>query len=287
MSPGRAAGRDAGRRVLVVGIDGVRFDRLGEAVTPTVLAVGRGGFLAPVRVDDAGPTISGPCWATVATGRSADVHGIADNDTPPERPLPPDFLTVARDAGRATLAVAAWTPLVRPVGCGPIFAGGGQVPLDPGEAHDGDTWDAADEAVVRCAGAALAGGAVDAAFVYLGLADEVAHARGCGADYAGAIARCDPRLARLLEATGGGPAVDRPVGGGWTVIVVTDHGHRAEGGHGGDTDAERTAWIAACGPGIPGRTPAGLAQADIAAQVLATLGVPGNRPPWAQPQVSQ
>ena len=40
------------------------------------------------------------------------------------------------------------------------------------------------------------------------------------------------------------------------MIVVTDHGHVDEGGHGGNTEVERTAWIAAFGPGIePGVEP--------------------------------
>ncbi|MGI8769459.1 MAG: alkaline phosphatase family protein, partial [Propionibacteriaceae bacterium] len=65
----------------------------------------------------------------------------------------------------------------------------------------------------------------------------------------------------------------------WTVVVVTDHGHVDAGGHGGETDAERTARIAACGPTIaPGLQPDGLEQADVAAQALAILGVNARSP---------
>lgn len=54
--------------------------------------------------------------------------------------------------------------------------------------------------------------------------------------------------------------------------MVTDHGHLDEGGHGGDTDEERTAWMVASGAGVPeGIT--SLDHADIAAQVLSTFGV--------------
>ena len=56
------------RHALVIGVDGVRFDLLGQDVTPSIWAFGRAGFLAPVTVDQATPTWSGPCWATIVTG---------------------------------------------------------------------------------------------------------------------------------------------------------------------------------------------------------------------------
>ena len=51
------------RHVLVIGVDGVRFDLLGPEVTPVIWAFGRDGFLGPVPVDETTPTWSGPCWA--------------------------------------------------------------------------------------------------------------------------------------------------------------------------------------------------------------------------------
>ena len=257
--------------MLVVGIDGVRWDRLSEAATPALDSVAAQGFIRPVRVHGSGPTLSGPCWATIATGTRVAVHGIVDNSTPcpPGREPPPDFLARARDAGLQTYAAAGWPALLRPVECGPIFspAGATMVPPDPGS--DPAAWDAADQLVADDAARVLAAGGVAAAFVYLGAADEAAHAAGVGAAYRAAIEACDRRLAILLRSVGApGP------GRGWTIIVVTDHGHRDAGGHGGDTDAERTAWIAACGPDIPGDAPDLLEQADVHAQVLATLGIP-------------
>lgn len=56
-------------------------------------------------------------------------------------------------------------------------------------------------------------------------------------------------------------------------MVCTDHGHVDAGGHGGDSDEERTAWIAASGPRVPPRAPAGLEQADAAAHVLSTMDI--------------
>jgi hypothetical protein len=52
--------------VLVVGVDGVRFDFLGLASAPSVWGLGQAGFLAQVPVNEATPTWSGPCWALIS-----------------------------------------------------------------------------------------------------------------------------------------------------------------------------------------------------------------------------
>ncbi|HET9975176.1 MAG TPA: alkaline phosphatase family protein, partial [Streptosporangiaceae bacterium] len=67
-------------RVLVIGVDGVRFDYLGPDATPAIWAFGQAGFLAAVPVDETTPTWSGPCWATIATGTGVAGHGITGND---------------------------------------------------------------------------------------------------------------------------------------------------------------------------------------------------------------
>lgn len=117
-----------------------------------------------------------------------------------------------------------------------------------------------------------------AGFVYLGAVDETAHYLGCGKEYRQAIEAADRRLGRLLSAVR-----DRPghAAEQWTVIVVTDHGHRDEGGHGGRSPQERTAWIAACGPGLSADTVrrGPLHHADVAAHVYTALGVTPD-PHW-------
>jgi membrane-anchored protein YejM (alkaline phosphatase superfamily) len=44
------------RHVLVIGVDGVRFDLLGPEVTPVIWGFGSAGFLRPVPVDETTPT---------------------------------------------------------------------------------------------------------------------------------------------------------------------------------------------------------------------------------------
>jgi predicted AlkP superfamily pyrophosphatase or phosphodiesterase len=155
-----------GGHVLVIGVDGVRFDLVGPATAPSVWTLGQAGFLAPVPVDEATPTWSGPCWATIATGTGVAGHGITGND-----------LTGHRLVGRLLGAV-------------------------------------------RC----------------------------------------------------------RPAGEDWTVVVVTDHGHLDEGGHGGREPEVVTAWAAAAGPGIrPGALPLITRQEQVAPLVLDAAGWPADR----------
>ena len=109
--------------MLVIGVDGVRFDFLGPDGAPSVWALGQVGFLARVPVDEATPTWSGPCWATIATGTVAG-HGITGNDLTGHRLAEhPDFVTRATRAGLPTLlAVSGWPPLALAEDGGPLFA---------------------------------------------------------------------------------------------------------------------------------------------------------------------
>ncbi len=66
------------RHVLVIGVDGVRFDLLGPEVTPVIWGFGAAGFLGPVPIDETTPAWSGPCWATIATGAGVDGNGHLD-----------------------------------------------------------------------------------------------------------------------------------------------------------------------------------------------------------------
>ncbi|GIL30268.1 alkaline phosphatase family protein [Actinocatenispora comari] len=257
--------------VLVLGIDGVRHDALCAASTPALDRLAATGYRVPVPVSADSPTISGPCWTTIATGLSAPVHGVWDNVTP-GHPVRPDFLSRIRAArpGAVTFAAAGWAPLVRPVGCGPIFAGPGLLPLADDERYDVAAADRADEAIVAGTVAALATEAPVAAFVHLGTPDLVAHRDGVGAGYRQAIETADRRAGRILAAVRDRAAA---TGEDWTVLATTDHGHRDGGGHGGDSVAERAAWLIAAGPGVPRQPPTVPTQAGICTLVLAAAGV--------------
>lgn len=267
------------RRVVVFGVDGVRYDTLRAARTPVLDGVAAAGFLAPVRVNGLNPTISGPNWATIATGVLSHQHGIVDNHLHGHRIADhPDFLARVRTARPAarTYAAAGWLPLVDGAHGGPIFLGGGYVPPGGDCGEDLVAWEEAEDAVTADAAAVLGRDDVTAAFVYLGAPDQYAHRLGVGPEYLASVESSDRRIGTVLAAIRARPSYAAEE---WTVVVATDHGHVDAGGHGGDSVEERVAWIAASGPTVPGEAPERLEQADVAAHVLSTLDIP-IEPGW-------
>ncbi|MFJ8045744.1 alkaline phosphatase family protein [Kitasatospora sp. NPDC096147] len=270
------------RRLLVVGIDGVRFDLLPSLHTPHQDEVAAAGFLGRVEVDPGTPTMSGPCWATVVTGVSVVKHGVWGNRFDGHRlGVFPDFTTrLALGHGLRTLAAGGWTPLFVARDGGPMFAAPSRLSYIGPTADTPEAWEECDLAVATDSARILAESPeLHAAFVYLGAVDETAHFLGCGPAYRTSIETADRHLGTLLAGLRRRPGhADEE----WTVIVVTDHGHRDEGGHGGRSPEETTAWIAACGPDIPPGAPApdGLRHADVAAHAYAALGIPID-PHWS------
>ncbi|MEV0532486.1 alkaline phosphatase family protein [Kitasatospora sp. NPDC050463] len=266
-------------RVLVVGIDGVRYDLLEEVPMPRLAEVSGAGFLAPVTVAESTPTMSGPCWATIVTGVEPAKHGVWGNHLGGNRlDVFPDFATrLARGDRRRTFVAAGWDPLVITESGGPLFRAPGRLCYVAPAEDTPEAWEAVDEEVTREAVHVLATADPEASFVYLGAVDETAHFLGCGAEYRASMRAADERLGRLLDAVRARPGHAEEA---WTVIVVTDHGHVDAGGHGGRTPEERTAWVACSGPGIPAAPPTGeIRHPDVAAQVYASLGRPID-PHW-------
>jgi len=260
------------RHVLVIGVDGVRFDLLGPEVTPVIWGLGSVGFLGRVPIDETTPTWSGPCWATIATGTGVDGHGITGNNLTGHRLAEhPDFVTVATRAGLPTLlAVSGWPPLALAEDGGPLFAEAARREFVAVSEVSLEAWEAADEAVTALAAKILAEDGPRLSFVYLGAVDITGHALGAGLAYREAARAADRRVGRLLAAVRSRPGYAEE---GWTAVVVTDHGHLDQGGHGGREPEVATAWTAAAGPGIrPGGPPPVTRQDQVAPLVLGALG---------------
>ncbi|QMU70793.1 alkaline phosphatase family protein [Streptacidiphilus sp. P02-A3a] len=267
-------------RVLVVGIDGVRLDLLPELETPNLDAVAAAGFLAPVEVDEATPTMSGPCWATICTGVGVAKHGVLGNHFGGNRlDVFADFTTrLAAVHRRRTFAAGGWEPLFLARQGGPLFGAPGRLSYVAPVEDTPEAWEECDERVTAEAAYVLGGGDdPQASFVYLGAVDETAHFLGCGERYRRSVEAADRRLGRLLDAVRARPGYPDER---WTVIVVTDHGHLDQGGHGGRSVLERTAWVAACGPGLaPGAPVEPVRHVDVAAHVYAALEITPD-PHW-------
>ncbi|WP_405093224.1 alkaline phosphatase family protein [Micromonospora sp. NBC_01392] len=266
------------RKVLVVGMDGVNWSKVGQADAPTLNGLSAASALGAslLYCGSVAASLSGPGWSTVSTGVWPDRHGVRDNSFSGARfGAYPDFLTRVEQVtpARRTLSIVDWPALHTQSVFGPA--------IDTRVTYDGDTggYAAEDAKVTADAVAQLRGSDVDAAFVYLGNTDAVAHAGGTGDAYGAAIETQDAQLAQLLDAVASRPTYASEE---WLIIVTTDHGHQVpSGGHGGcGTDDERRTWILAKGTGhAAGARPADTRLVDVAPTVLTHLGI-AVQPSW-------
>lgn len=224
------------RKILLVGIDGLRIDdALAGPHAPELAAFTRNGVFRPIEMEV--PTISGPGWSSILTGAAHSVHAVVDNSFHGHRlDATTDFLTRASHQGRSTFAAVGWPPLADPEGPGPILAtrrddqraGRHRLVIRDGETYG---YRSADGDVAAFARLAIRDAGPDASFVYLGEVDEAGHLYGgVSPEYDAAVERVDGHLGTLLGTVARrASALDED----WLVGVTTDHGHLDEGGHGG------------------------------------------------------
>jgi len=260
------------KKVLVIGIDGVRVDVLAEAVTPVMDSlIEVGAFTTSAR--NVLPTVSGPNWSSMMTGVSPAKHGVYSNDFSGNAYAEfPDFLTRLErvDRGFATIAIVDWPPLGGPAAGGPLF--GDSVDLRILVDCDELDYEVADSFVTREAVRVLQIEDPHAMVVYLGDVDEVGHAHGSlSAEYRASIETADAQVGAILTALRARPTYNSE---DWLLLMSTDHGRRDDGGHGGESALERTIFYLASGPSVTSIEPeAAVNLLDVAVTALAHLGV--------------
>lgn len=265
------------RRIMLVGLDGLRVDRAIDAgLMPTLARLAAAG--SRHRMVVATPTLSGPSWATILTGATIAEHGVTDNQFFGARLSQyPDLLSRAfyADPRRVTFAAASWPPLVDPAGFGPIIheraeqhrAGQHRVVIRDGETRGYVPFDAE---MVEHSLWALRHDTPDVCFTYLCDADESGHLHGpLSPEYAASLARLDAHLARLAAEV---ERLAAESGDDWLLAVTSDHGHVDAGGHGGDSDIERESFVVLARPGrAPLAWPAEITATSVTPRLLAFL----------------
>ncbi|MFT5142674.1 MAG: putative AlkP superfamily pyrophosphatase or phosphodiesterase [Rhodothermales bacterium] len=260
-------------KVLLIGLDGVRVDRLMAVNTPSIDALAANGTFSTV-AQTRMPTVSGPGWSSMVTGVWSDKHGVLGNNfSANDYARYPDFLArlEMHDPSRETIAFLDWPPLGTAAEGGPMISDLVDVKLNV----NGDSLGYAlgDAQVCELSESFLRDSSVDAAFVYLGNIDVAGHDTGSfSPEYTRAIEwadACVGRLVAALEARAEAHLED------WLILMSTDHGRTPEGGHGGDSPEELSIFYLASGAsaskGTPGEPPAIV---DIAVTALTHLGVP-------------
>lgn len=225
------------KKVLFIGIDGVRSDALNSRPTPNIRELMANGTYT---FDSwhMGTTMSGPSWSTMLTGVFQAKHNVRDNSYSGSRfndyPYISKRFKEVKPNGRA-VQICTWRPMTDLV--------------------YNDGWDqkivpANDAAVVTTAATQLLNPNIDYLFCHLDVVDITGHGSGFNPNnpqYNAAIDSSDARVGRIVRAVRNRPNYANE---DWIIMLTTDHGGTGTG-HGGNTNDERHIWWVANGPGIP------------------------------------
>ncbi|MEU7028704.1 alkaline phosphatase family protein [Streptomyces sp. NPDC046275] len=261
-------------KVLVVGMDGLRHDRIDAAKAPHLKSLMAGGTYGRslLYANPMAATSSGPGWSTISTGVWPDKHGVKDNTfTGRNYTAYPGFLARLHQVrpDLSLFAAVDWPELDT---YGTVTPG-----ADAKLVYD-NAYAVNDALITDATEDILRNQNPDVLFVYFGETDEIGHSYGAASQkYLDAIDVQDAYLGRLLAAIQARPAYATER---WTVIVATDHGHTDAGGHGGSSIEERRTFVLAQGPGIAaGARPLDTRLVDVAATVFRQLGITPD-PAW-------
>lgn len=255
---------------LVLGLDGSMLEKIKQAEAPHLKSLIDNGTQAPSQLYDTSvaKTESGPGWATVLTGTWPTKHGVKDNSFEgKDFAAHPDYLTRMEkaDPELSTLALASWAPITS-------ADGNGEIVSDAVDVRVATPADEYDEGTTSRAVDYLKNGNPDATFVQLDNIDHAGHESGSDSqEYLDAIAGVDEQIGRILDAVESRATYDDE---SWQIMVTADHGHLPGGGHGGDSDEERSTYVIGQGPGFePGATRDDVEIVDIGATALRHAGV--------------
>lgn len=264
-------------KILLIGIDGLMLQRAIDSGRAQTLAALRSNcYYSDMSV--AMPTVSGPSWTTLLTGVTQQVHKVVNNEyTDHNLDSAPDFLSQAasRNSEIRTYAAAGWPPLLDPNDVGPVIrtrnedqkSGKHSIFVRDGETHGYET---VDVEVANDAIAFIEENGPDLSFVYFCGADEAGHLDGTvEGSYFDAIERIDGLVAQLHQVI---LTRHQKHDEKWLIVITTDHGHRDEGGHGGDSPQERASFVIAHGIGMQHPSwPAQIRPEELVGQILSAL----------------
>ena len=253
------------RKVLLIGIDGLRPDALLAARAPNLRGLIAQGAFTPAALADS-VTRSGPGWASVFTGVWHGKHRVFDNSIRGFRgDRYPAFFARLKEK-RPDLATACfvnWAPIRDQIVTGADLS-----------AATGD-----DDSVAAQAVRLLGAGNPDVVFLHFDAPDHAGHKYGFSRfspPYAQAVERVDDLIGKVLRSLEARPDRARE---DWLILCTTDHGGSWRH-HGQDIPSQRHVFLIVSGEGSQRgtRIQAG-SLVDVAPTVFSFLGVP-MEPSW-------
>ena len=254
-------------KTLFVVVDGIPADVIERVSTPGIDAVAaKGSYQRAYVGGDIGmptesPTVSAVGYMSLLTGTWSNKHNVRANYGIEPNYAFWDIFRVAKYQARAitTGLFSTWTDnRTILMGDGLEVAGGYKFDFvadgyenDPAFApalEDVERIQAVDLHVTTLAAKTLLESAPDLSWVYLQHTDDIGHRDGDSPSMDIAVRWVDARVSELWGAVQA--RSQQFVGEDWLVIVTTDHGRTSSNGkgHGGQSDRERTIWIASNSP---------------------------------------
>lgn len=231
------------KRVLLVGLDGVQYEKLQEANTPHLdtLTYTQAYTARDARGAQKQFTWSGAGWATILTGTWVDMHGVTGNDEDFRYTTDTVFTHLHQELDAPFLAsIINWDVIhtqqdeyTEAIDFKEEFPWSNE----DNDRSIVDITDAALDAIERHS--------PDLTFAMYVNIDEVGHLEGFGDRYQAEIEAVDVEFGRLLD------AIEAREHEEWLILVTTDHGRKLPEGknHGELTDDERLIFIGMNRPG--------------------------------------
>ncbi|MGC4016290.1 MAG: alkaline phosphatase [Luteolibacter sp.] len=245
-----------GKRVLIIGIDGLRADALQEAKAPVIQSLAKSGSVTWTAVAGGAeegpthqPTISGPGWTSILTGTCIDKHGVSGNSTKPgiyQVEKAPHFAKRLKETvpTACVASIASWGWIEDY-----MIAAQPDV-VDHHAKGSGKTYPERDADVKTQALEYLAKDNPDVLFLHFDQVDGAGHSTGFSTDnpkYMAAITSVDGLVDDVLKSIRKRPQYAKE---SWLVILTTDHGGRGTS-HGGQSPEERTIPMIVAGKSVP------------------------------------
>lgn len=260
------------KKVLTIGLDGVRPDALDVASTPNVDSLLNGAFFGT-----AGPsgifamnaqsehlTFSGPGWGAYMTGLHVDRHGADTNEFENVVPGTTDWFTPleAFDSTLNTHRVLTWQ------------IASDSFPSGADTAENFEYTQNGDQLMTNRVAQWMQDPATDATMMFYSNADVAGHTCGfspTAACYISAIQTIDGQIGQVMSAIHARPTFSNE---DWLVVITSDHGGLGTG-HSGGLPEQRTIPFIVAGPLATTVLPqANPRQVDVAATVLTYFGAP-------------
>lgn len=217
------------KHVLLLGIDGCRFDAMTKAHTPNLDKLKANGIYSPTALIlgdryQKNDTISGPGWGSINTGVWADKHNVQGNQfKEPKFDKYPHFFHFVKQAQpqAKTVSIINWTPIAK------YIVSSADVSLDTAK---GTSYAEADDDALAAALKVLSEKeGPTAMMLYFGEVDEAGHAHGfhpAVPQYVAAIEHVDTLVGEVVN------AIEKRTDEQWLIVVTSDHGGAGKG-HGG------------------------------------------------------